>query len=331
MTRVLLLQTATPRRVRTRVEEILSGSAYPDPEITVLCDDDPATLRYFGEVRKLKVVPLRKRERRRILKDLGRSGFDVLLAFWTGEKKYRRRKLLPFWLGAAARHIEIGDGSMFVLKWKALVRHAQFRWKHPLPVDHWEYMPAADETRIKYEKILIVQSAEPAYVLRGLDVLKERHLFRNPRYSLFCRNRPEVTKHFQGHPMLHEIRVHSEARSSWRHLRHIRRERYDGLVLFFTGDPGYRKIKCFAFLLGARYKVVFNENNDCFYLALRPWLALLLQRLGERSRMGESTRWTHQAKLLLLLMTKALILPFRISWLLLVWLRLRAKGVRASS
>lgn len=330
MTQVLLLQTATPKRVRVKAEEILAGSIYPDPEITILCSDDPATCRYFEEVPGIKVVPLRRKERGRTLKKLRRSRFDVLLAFWTGEKGYRRRKLLPLWLSAETKNVEIGDGGIFGLNWKALVRHTLFRWKHPLPVDHWEYMPPAEENGVRSEKILILQSAEPPYVLRGLDALKERRLFQNPRYYLFCRNKPEVTKHFHGHPMLQEVRVHSEAQNSWRHLRRLRKERFDGLVLFFTGDPSYRKIKCFAFLLGSRHKVVFNENNDCFYLAFGPWLAFLLQRLRERSRMGKSTRWEHQVKLLLLLATKALILPFRISWLLLCWLRLRSKGMRAS-
>jgi hypothetical protein len=322
MTRVLLLQTATARRVRARAEEILAGRVYPDPDLTLLCDDDPETLAYFREAGRLRIVPFTRKARRRILRDLRESRFDVLVAFWTGEKRYRRRKLLPFRLEAPLKHIEIGDGSVFELHWKAVVRHAQFRWKHPLPVDHWSYIPPKGKG--DYEKILIIQSAEPAPVLRGLEVLKERHLFQNPRYFLFCRNRPEIRKHFEKHPMLQEVRYHSEARQSWRHLRSLRRERFDGLVLFFTGDPSYWKVKWFAFLLGARYKVIFNENNDCFFLAFGPWLALLLQRLGERSRMGGSTRWTHQVKLLLLLVMKALILPFRISWLLLVWLRLRA-------
>jgi hypothetical protein len=328
MTRLLLLQTAAPERVRARAEEILSGRDYADPEITLLCDDDPDTIRYFREVASLRVLPLRTRGRRRLLQDLNREGFHVLVAFWTGEKRYRRRKLLPLRMKARTRHIEIGDGSVFELSGKAILRHALFRWKHPLPVDHWDFISTAADTPVRSEKILIIQSAEPAYVLRGLEVLKERKLFQNPRYSLFCRNKPEITKHFLDHPMFENVLIHSEARNSWKHLTSIRRQRFDGLVLFFTGDPSYWKVKCFAFLLGARYKVIFNENNDCFYLAPGPAMALLLQRLGERSRMGGSTRWTHQAKLLLLLFMKALILPFRVIWLLLIWLRLRKRGVR---
>jgi len=258
--------------------------------------------------------------------------FDVVRTFWTGEKRYRRRKLLALWMRAGLIDVETGDGGVFTLTWKAPIRFWLFRLRHPLPTDHWQFVPPRSEPseRFQGEKILVVQSAEPRYVIRALDKLQKERLFRNPRYVVFCRNRPEVTTHFQGHPLIHEIRTHSEARNSWRHLRSLRSERFDGTVVFLTGDPSYWKIKYFAFLLGTRNKVVFNENNDCFYFSLGPWLRLLLNRLGERARLGAPARWTHQFRLLLLLLIKAVLLPFRFVWLLAVWLRLRCAGAKAS-
>ncbi len=131
--------------------------------------------------------------------------------------------------------------------------------------------------------------------------------------------------------MLQSIQTHTEARDTWTHLRAFRRERYDAVVLFLTGDPSYWKVKYFAFLLGARHKVVFNENNDCFYFTVRDWLALLAHRIGERSQVSALPRWswTHQAWVMLFMATKLLLLPFRFVWLLLVWIRLRSAARRA--
>src|SRR6185503_15332620 len=108
------------------------------------------------------------------------------------------------------------------------------------------------------EKILIIQSAEPPVVFLALEHLKENQLFHNPRYWIFCRNRPEALRRFRSHPMIFHVLPHTETVRSWDHLMALRREKFDGLVLFFTGDPSYWKIKYFAFLLGVRHKLIFN-------------------------------------------------------------------------
>ncbi len=331
MTRILVIQTAAPMRVRHTVDKIAAGDIYPSPEITVLCSEDSTTLGAFSEVPGLQVTPMRKAERRGIVGSLRQKKFDVIRTFWTGEKKYRRRKFLALFLGARTIDIESGDGGVFRFTWKALIRFWLFRLRHPLPTDHWKFVrqPISDAS-LEGEKILIIQSADPAHILKALQRLQEQSLFRNPKFTLFCRNRPEVTKHFYGHPMIQEVRTHSETRGSWRHLRSLRRGRFDAIVVFFTGDPSYWKIKYFAFLLGARHRVVFNENNDCFYFSLRPMLALLLHRLGERSGAAITGGRTHQARRLLLLSVKTMVIPFRFAWLLLVWIRLRGSGFKES-
>ncbi len=324
MTRILLVETASPRRVRRKAEDILAGGQYGSPELTILSGGNAATLRYLEEIPGVRVVPLRTENREWVREELRRGGFHVLYVFWTGEKKYRRMKFFALRLKADATYVDIGDGGEFRLTWKACIRHFQFRLAHPLPTDHWVLVcPPADSVPAEAwegEKVLIIQSAEPPGVLRALDRLKERPLFRNPRYTLFCRNRPETVRPFLDHPMLHEIRTHSETKGSWTHLRRLRRERFDAVVVFFNGDPSYRKIRCFAFLLGARHKLVFNEYNGCFYFTLGRWLTHVSRRLGEKSRWGQPV-FSFRSPLLLTL--KALLLPFRFLWLLLVWLRLR--------
>jgi hypothetical protein len=330
MTRLLLVETASPKRIRKKAEEILAGSIYSAPQIAVLCTRDRNTYRYLSEIPGIQVFPLAKGKQHNIIEELSARSFDVLYVFWTGEKRYRRMKLLALRLKAGVTHVDIGDGSVFSLTWKACLRHWQFRRAHPLPTDHWDFVPlpkAPGDGANEYyegERILVVQSAEPALVLQALRRLQEKPLFSNPRFTVFCRNRPEIAGQFHNHPMVREILTHSETRGWWKHLRSLRKERYDAVVVFFSGDPSYWKIKYFAFLLGARHRVVFNEHGDCFYFNLHVWLALMAHRLGERSREGRQPGWTHQARILAFLFLKVLLIPFRIIWLLLVWVRLRS-------
>ena len=335
MTRILLVETASPKRVRKKAEAILAGMLYPEPRVSILCAANPKTVRYFQEIPGIEVIAFERSKRRAIVQQLRNRQFDIACVFWTGERRYRRMKLAALRLGQRSTDVDIGDGGCFRLTWKAIIRHALFRWRHQLPTDHWQLVSLPDEpVKADFydgERILIVQSADPPYVLRALERLKSPPLFRNPRYILFCRNRPEVVRRFSGHPMIHQVRTHAEIRDSWRHLRELRRERFDAVVVFFTGDPSYWKIKYFAFALGARHKLIFNENNDCLFFSLGEWLALLAHRMGERSRSGIQPRWTFQARILATWMLKLALFPLRFIWLLLVWLRLRSGGWRAAS
>ena len=54
--RILVVETASPKRVRRTVEEILAGGA--EPELTILCGADPATAAYFSEIPGIRVVSL---------------------------------------------------------------------------------------------------------------------------------------------------------------------------------------------------------------------------------------------------------------------------------
>ncbi len=148
------------------------------------------------------------------------------------------------------------------------------------------------------ERILIVQSAEPAYVFKALDRLKSMPLFQNSRYTIFCRDHAEIVKHFVGHPMFHQVLTHSETQGWWKHIVKLRRERFYAVVVFFTGDPSYWKIKYFSFLLSARRKLIFDENSNCYFLSLAAWLALLERDLilsgifqSSRWKMSRALRW----------------------------------------
>ena len=328
MTRILITQTASPSRVRARAEDILKGSTCPAPSITLLCRPDPETVEYLGKIPGAKVVPLRAAGRRRILREMRHRDFDQMVTFWTGERGYWREKIAACRL-CKNTIVDMGDGGQWPLTWRFVIRYWLFRLRHPRPTDHALYVPHKEASKASYhdgERILIIQSAEPAFVLRALDRLGQEPLFRNPQFSIFCRNDPETVARFQNHPMIKAIRTHSEAAGAWRHLHDLRRMRLDAVVVFFTGNPSYWKIKLFAFLLGSRHVLVFNENCDCYFWSWKNLLPLLVQRAGEQSRTGLETRWKSELRALLLYLTKLVIFPFRLAWLLVVWVRLRSKG-----
>lgn len=340
MNRVLLIGSAHPRRVRRKAEQLLAGA---EAGLTILCAADPEIAGYLQTLPGVAVIAFDPARRPAILEELRRQRFDAVHVFWSGEGRHRRLKLAAMRLGAPLILVDAGDGCSFQITWRAVLRFALFRWKHPLPSDHNEYFPppalmdapppaapAGETVPPPGERILVVQSAEPPYVLRALSHLRQNPIFADPRYTLFCRNRPEILRQFSGHPLLREIRTHDESRGSWQHLKSLRRERFDAEILFLTGDPSYRKIKCFALMLGARHTLVFNENSDCFYLSWRSWFSLLAHRLKERSSMPVQSHHQLQARAALLAAVKLLLLPFRFVWLLAVWLWLRAAAWRAS-
>jgi hypothetical protein len=355
MRRVLLVETASPKRVREKAEQIMGGSLYCNPELTILCRDDPQSLLELGGIAGATVVPMSESGKDRILKELMRSSFDVVFAFWSAERGYREMKLTALRIPSRYRDIDIGDGHVFRLTPGSFVRFLLIRMKHPRPTDHRVFVartpaPPAPEAgdissankqkaallesrkpgQLPYEKILLIQSAEPRYLLRTLDRLKEQPLFHNPRYTLFCRGKQETLSQFKEHPMLSRIIPHSEMTDALSHIRELRLERFDAVVAFFTGDPGYWKIKYLPFLLGARHKVIYNENGDCFFFSWKAWVAHLSYRIARREGQGAEARLAAHARALIVPVIKLLLLPFRFLWLLLVWLRLRGAGLKLS-
>jgi hypothetical protein len=323
MTRILLVETASPKRICHKAMQIRNEGALPEPEISILCQE--SSVPAFQALPGIRLYPIKDGPDGSMLKEINAGNFDVVFVFLTGEEKFRRLKWRTLRLKAKEMRAVAGDGNEFRLTWKALCRHTIFRWKHPLPTDHREFAAPKEE-----ERVLIIQSAEPSYVLKALDRLREKPLFSNPAYTIFCRNRKEIVDHFSWHPMLSRILTHSETQGSWKHLRELRRLRFDAIVLLLTGDPSYWKIKYFAPLLGVPLKrlLIFNESLDCFFFNWSQWGALLSHRT--RMQTGQRIGSSHPLRSLLSLILKSVVLPFRFFWLLLVWLRLRCAGMRSS-
>jgi hypothetical protein len=343
MTRILIVETASPKRIVHKVEQIRNAGLYPESEIDILCQ--PGTRQAYAGLPDVKIWATASGGKHRFPKELIRKRFDIVFAFWTGEKKYRWMKFRSLRINAGKTFITAGDGNEFRLTWKAICRHTTFRLKHPLPADHYGFvMPAEprealekgeryDETAYHAgEQILVIQSAEPVFVLKALERLHNWSPFHNPLYTLFCRNRPEILRSFQNHPMLHKVWVHSETRESGKHLRNLREQGFDAIVLFMTGDPSYRKIKIFAFLLGVPLNriLVFNETIDCFFFNWSQWFGLVSRRMREKPNSRASMERLHYMAAPASSATKIVLFPFRFLWLLLVWVRLRLSGIKSS-
>jgi len=328
MTRILLIETASPKRVFEKAQKILESGTYINPEVFILCDEKKSRHSY-APLQGVKVLALFAPSYYRSIPELTQSPFDVAFAFWTGEKRFRGWKRLVSRLKATETYILSGDGNEFRLTWKARIRHTIFRLQHPLPTDHAQYAEPAGNR----EEVIIIQSAEPARVLEALIRLEEKPLFINPNFTIFCRNKPEIVSSFRGNPQLPTVLTHFETRESLRHLRALRRHHFDAVILFLTGDPSYWKVKIFAFLLGTRRILIFNESYDCFFFNMRQWLSHLTHRIPTPSYTAphskQSSRWGHSTRILVSLVLKSVLLPFRFVWLLAVWLRLRSAGLRS--
>ncbi len=332
MTRILLIETASPKRLQRKAEDILRSGLYSEPEINILCREE--SRRFFQDLPEARIHSTGAGESSRALKQLRGEKFDIVFLFWTGEKKHRRLKLAPLRLKAGRFIVSAGDGNEFRPTCKAMCRHALFRMRHPLPTDHCDFEapePGMDPARSQ-TRVLVVQSAEPDFVLRALDQLHAERLFKDPCFTLFCRSAPLIADRFRGHPLIDRLLLHTESRDSAMHWRNLRAMKFDAAVLFMTGDRSYRKIKIFAFFLGVPLKsmLIFNETSDCFFFNWKHFFALAWQRMRERSHLRTGTGHADSAKILGALILKSLFFPIRFFWLLFVWVRLRYAGMKST-
>ena len=191
MTRILIVETASPKRIVHKVEQIREAGLYPDPEIDILCQ--ARTSQAYSGLPAVKIWAMASGGKHRLPKELVRKKFDIVFAFWTGEKKYRWMKFLTLRINTGHTYITAGDGNEFRLTWKAICRHTIFRLKHPLPTDHYDFaMPPAPQEapgekekpeskelqeEMAYhagERVLVIQSAEPEFVLKALEKLGDQ-------------------------------------------------------------------------------------------------------------------------------------------------------------
>ena len=131
------------------------------------------------------------------------------------------------------------------------------------------------------QQVLVLQTAVPPYIKRAMEEILEKRLLGNVTITLFCRNLPEERAQFQDIPWISDLLVHDETRAVHKHLQLIRQRKFDVVIVFFTRDPSYWKMKCFAFLCHGRHILVFNEHYGCFFYSHRLFARFLLARYRE--------------------------------------------------
>jgi len=84
MKRFLIVETASPKRIYHKVEQIREDGIYPEPEIVILCQ--ASSRQAFMGLPGVRICPMAFGEKHRIPKEITGQNFDIVFAFWTGEK-----------------------------------------------------------------------------------------------------------------------------------------------------------------------------------------------------------------------------------------------------
>src|SRR5262245_7865472 len=96
------------------------------------------------------------------------------------------------------------------------------------------------------QKILILHSAPVKRVEQGILDLRQSGALPAAEITVLSRRDPEAERRFRAYPSVGRVMVRSAGWSPWRDWARLRRERFDGVVVFFTGERGYWKMKAMA-------------------------------------------------------------------------------------
>lgn len=277
--KVLILHSASIKRVEQGICDIVERGLVLQPEITVFTEDHWTAIPRWRAHAAVNQVLVRERGESlwHELTRWRRARFAVVVVFVTGEPGYRKMKLLAPLTGAPRLLVCAGDGEILDLTPAAYVRRLPDLWRKRPPADAARFQDAPVAPPPK--RIFVCQSAAPEVIAAGIRRLLAQNIFRSPEITVFIREKaaqhpvwqtlgPSITfmTHGEGWP---------QAPKQWGRLRAAA---YDAVVVFLTGDPSYRKMKSFAFALGIRRLLIFNEHLDCFFYAPGPFLRFLTNR-----------------------------------------------------
>lgn len=277
--KILVLHSAPVKRVEHGIEDLRTRGLFDDPEITVFSRRDDRAEKRFRANAAVGRVGVRRAGWNPLpdIRRLRSERLDTVVVFFTGERGYWKMKWMAPWLGAERILVYAGDGEMFALGAATYVRFLLMRARKRRPDDFAAYQDGPAQPWS--DRVLVLQTAPPELVAEGIRRLRAQAIFRDPQITLLMR------KISAPHPIWNtlkpapEMQTHNGVRGAWAELRARRAERYDGLALFLSGDPSFRKMKVFAFLCGARRVLIFNENLDCFFYSHGAFVRFLERRL----------------------------------------------------
>lgn len=181
-------------------------------------------------------------------------------------------------------------------------------------------------------RVLVLQTAVPSYVKRAMEDLLPKNLLGPSEITVFSRAIPDELAQFHGVSWIDDLIIHDEGRGALRHMLHLRSRHFDVVVVFFTRDPSYWKMKVASFLCGGRHMLIFNEHLGCFFFTpsafiqfcrarAREWQLRNKQKIGYA--LGTSQGHLAQPSSIWLrlfrpvhLLVKVFLFPFRLLYLL---------------
>jgi hypothetical protein len=112
----------------------------------------------------------------------------------------------------------------------------------------------------------MIQTEHPEKTIKAIEVLASKEVAPGARLSVFCSAKAQGA--FESLPQVEKTLVYDPAKpvESLRTLWQVAWSGSDVVVGIFSGRPIFWKQKLLFFLLPVRYRLVFNQHLDCFYL-----------------------------------------------------------------
>ncbi len=252
---VLLVQTEHEEKMLRCLDQLESAFSHWPRELVVFCREDKRE-HFERHPRVTDVVTYQPGQLRRNLarlRRLRRERFDVSVALFSGRPIFRLQKLFFVSSGSRRKLAFNAELECFYLKPRT--------WKYLLRNDFQPHSPLADE-----QNVLFIQTEDDPTCVSTIRQLEDPQVAKVGRIIVYCREDKKAV--FESCGRVDQIITYRSLslRRALRHLRDIRRLKCDTVCAIFSGRPIYRAQKLLFFLTGARNKLVFNENEDCFYL-----------------------------------------------------------------
>lgn len=113
----------------------------------------------------------------------------------------------------------------------------------------------------------------------------------------------EIVKTVDAVSLISKIRIITE----------LRKRKFDIVAVCWTGEPGYFSLKLLAFLMKTRSILVFNENNDCFWLIRNNFKTIVSHLLWRMRGISNVSRIRY---LLIHYLTLILLLPIGLAYVI---------------
>lgn len=262
--RILLVQTEAPTQVQHVIGQLKGNKLFPRSKIILLCrQEDRSHFESNRHVDRLMTYGRTGiRDHFRLWRRLRHLNPDVLCAIFSGRPYFRKPKLL-FWSLPTRRRLVFNAQ----LDWYDLKPRTFFRiFKKDPPLLEPETSMVSPNAA---PRVLMLQTEHPAETIKAIEVLASEKVLPGARVSVFCSAKAQGA--FESLPQVELTVVYDPAKplEGLRTLWKLARSGSDTVAVIFSGRPIFWKQKLLFFLLPVRYRLVFNQHLECFFLNWR--------------------------------------------------------------